>query len=94
MTSINKDLDNKMFVYLMDNGYFDKLEYIDIKKIADKYDKLAKELQPENKWLKDNWNKLEEYLLEQEDRSLDGKISFDDVLIKMQELECQENDIC
>lgn len=32
MTSINKDLDNKMFVYLMDNGYFDKLEYIDIKK--------------------------------------------------------------
>lgn len=94
MTSINKDLDNKMFVYLMDNGYFDKLEYIDIKKIADKYDKLANELQPENKWLKDNWNKLEEYLLEQEDRSLDGKISFDDVLIKMQELECQENDIC
>lgn len=94
MTSINKDLDNKMFVYLMDNGYFDKLEYIDIKKIADKYDKLAKELQPENKWLKDNWNKLEEYLLEQEDHSLDGKISFDDVLIKMQELECQKNDIC
>ena len=37
--------------------------------------------------IKDNWNKLEEYLLEKEDRSLDGKISFDDVLIKMQELE-------
>ena len=36
--------------------------------------------------IKDNWNKLEEYLLEKEDQSLDGKISFDDVLIKMQEL--------
>lgn len=36
--------------------------------------------------IKDNWNKLEAYLLEKEDQSLDGKISFDDVLIKMQEL--------
>lgn len=37
--------------------------------------------------IKNNWYKLEEYLLEKEDCSLDGKISFDDVLIKMQELE-------
>lgn len=37
--------------------------------------------------IKDNWNKLEAYLLEKEDKSFDGKISFDDVLIKMQELE-------
>ena len=37
--------------------------------------------------IKDNWNKLEAYLLEKEDQSFDGKISFDDVLIKMQELQ-------
>lgn len=37
--------------------------------------------------IKDNWNKLEAYLLEKQDKSFDGKISFDDVLIKMQELE-------
>ena len=42
--------------------------------------------------IKDNWNKLEEYLLEKEDRSLDGKISFDDVLIKMQELQGNDSD--
>lgn len=41
--------------------------------------------------IKDNWNKLEAYLLEKEDQSFDGKISFDDVLIKMQDLEGDKN---
>lgn len=44
------------------------------------------ELQQENKQLKENWNKLWQYILEKDDRGYE-KVYTDDILDKMQELE-------
>lgn len=45
-----------------------------------------KQLQQENKQLKENWNKLWQYILEKDNRGYE-KVYTDDILDKMQELE-------
>lgn len=67
----------------------DKLDYTiipnsDIKPLLDR-------LQQENKQLKDNWNKLQHYILEKDNHGYE-KVYIDDILNKMQELEQGSDD--
>ena len=50
------------------------------------YEQLIEKLQQENKQLKDNWNKLKEYI-NQANEDLHWTNNYDDILYVMQELE-------
>lgn len=63
---------NKMYEYLKEHAYVSENKHSNYqfelseeraKCIANKYNSLTEELQQENKQLKDNWNKLKEYLI-------------------------------
>ncbi len=85
---------NKMYEYLKNHAYISynkksnahfELSEERAKCIANKYDSLTDELQQENKQLKDNWNKLKEWLEKNWEESQD--IWFVKIINKMQELE-------
>lgn len=90
---------NKMYEYLKNHAYISynkksnyefELSEERAKCIANKYDSLTEKLQQENKQLKDNWNKLKEYLHNQiptDKTVLTKHIKIFEVLDKMQELE-------
>ena len=52
------------------------------------YEQLIKQLKQENKKLKDNWNKLKEYLNYKSERSVgEDEYVYDEIYNEMQELE-------
>lgn len=93
---------NKMYEYLKNHAYISynkksnyefELSEERAKCIANKYDSLTEKLQQENKQLKDNWNKLKEYLHNVDvvidySENYDGRfINYDELIDKMQEIE-------
>ena len=75
---------NEMYKYLKEHSYISQnkksnyqfeLSSERAECIANKYDSLTEKLQQENKILKDNWNKLKEYIRE--------NIIYDDVGMKI-----------
>ncbi len=78
---------NKMYAYLKEHAYVSENKHSNYqfelseeraKCIANKYNSLTEELQQENKQLKDNWNKLKEYIRK--------NIIYDDVGMKILDL--------
>lgn len=94
---------NKMYNYLEEHSYISKNKHsnyqFELTKeraecIANKYNSLIKNIQQENKQLKENWNKLKEYIISTRyeygdlDQDLeDYDLTIEDVLNKMLELE-------
>lgn len=92
---------NKMYEYLKNHAYISynkkstyefELSEERAECIANKYDSLTDELQQENKQLKDNWNKLKEYLIKEQARIVientdEDEFIYTDLLNKMQEIE-------
>ena len=68
------------------DDYTSEFTYKD-QKILYKY---IKQLQQENKKLKDNWNKLKEYITEN-NKTLCWTNNYDDILGKMEELQGSDN---
>ena len=61
---------------------------IEVKYLKSKFE----ELQQENKQLKDNWNKLKEYLNYKSERAVgEDEYVYDEIYNEMQELESSDN---
>lgn len=105
---------NKMYEYLKNHAYISynkkstyefELSEERAECIANKYDSLTDELQQENKQLKDNWNKLREYLFDIRKRGFalqnlanvtkntEPNIAILIIINKMQEMEKNYGDV-
>ena len=90
---------NKMYEYLKNHAYISynkksnyefELSEERAKCIANKYDSLTEKLQQENKQLKDNWNKLKEFIVKEYYMYLPLEANTKSITIlidKMQEIE-------
>ena len=88
----NNKILNK-YIDLIDKGYCcdcNELNCIDNFPQA-KIAHAIRKLQQENKQLKDNWNKLKEYITEN-NKILCWTNNYDDILGKMEELQGSDND--
>lgn len=91
---MNKE-DNRMFYKIIGNSIQENKDRIEkLEKQNVNYKKAKKKLQQENKQLKNNWNKLKEWINEDIQRSADLHFQVlrkSDILEKMQELENNKN---
>lgn len=92
---------NKMYAYLKEHAYVSENKHSNYqfelseeraKCIANKYNSLTEELQQENKQLKDNWNKLKEYIKQEPtlyfyNDKLPFEVIIAKIINKMQEIE-------
>ena len=82
-------------IVIEENNYLKFGEYLNDMQCDDTVNKLSlddleyvKKLQKENKQLKDNWNKLKEYLNYQSERAVgEDEYVYDEIYNEMQELE-------
>lgn len=77
--ALKEHFDNNYAYDMLVDFELDVIEWYSLFEYIDK-------LQQENKQLKDNWNKLQHYILEKNNHGYE-KVYIDDILNKMQELE-------